>query len=219
MKKKYFNILFLLSLAVLLLPAKSFAQRDQQTNLVTVESVVTDDTGNPVQATIYGNEGLVVTKTDASGKFTITVPIQTDLLIESDGYESRLFKSGEIQNLKAFQLTASEFKYGEKDDVNIAFGKVKSGNLVGAVSVMEPDKIIELHGKLYRKYEPVFNIPESRLGRAQFYSPYKKIGNYVIDTFWFNFIVIWVMSCLFYFTLLYNVLGRIVRYFELWRGR
>ncbi len=58
MKKKYFNILFLLSLAVLLLPAESFAQRDQQANLVTVESVVTDETGNPVQATIYGNEGL-----------------------------------------------------------------------------------------------------------------------------------------------------------------
>ncbi len=67
----------------------------------------------------------LVTKTDATGKFTITVPVQTDLLVESDGYESKLFLAGEIQNLKTFQLTASEFKYGEKDDVNIAFGKVK----------------------------------------------------------------------------------------------
>ena len=145
MKKKHFNILFLLSLAVLLLPAKSTAQKAQaqQTNLVTIESVVTDETGNPVQATIYGNEGAVVVKTDASGKFTLTVPAQTDLFIQADGHESKLFRSGELQNLKTFLLNTSEIKYGEKDDVNIAFGKVKNGNLVGAVTIMEPDEIIE----------------------------------------------------------------------------
>jgi len=178
MKKKYFNILFLLSLAVLLLPVKSFAQRDQQANLVTVESVVTDETGNPLQATIYGNEGLVVTKTDASGKFTITVPVQTDLLIESDGYESGLFKSGDILNLKTFQLIASEFKYGRNDDVNIAFGKVKSGNLVGAVSVMEPDKIIE-----YDNYQWLSNAIEGRITGMRGSSNLRGIGTplFIVD--------------------------------------
>jgi len=77
----------------------------------------------------------------------------------------------------------------------------------------EPDKIIEIKGKLYRKYEPIFNIPESKYGRAQFYAPYKRIGNFIINTFWFNLIVIWIMSCLFYFALIYNILGRIVKYF------
>jgi len=56
MKKKYFYILFLLSLVILLLPANSLAQRAQQANTVTVESVVADENGNPIQATIYGNE-------------------------------------------------------------------------------------------------------------------------------------------------------------------
>ena len=79
----------------------------------------------------------------------------------------------------------------------------------------ESEKIIELKGKLYRKYEPAFNIPESKLGRAQFYAPYKRIGGFMIDTFWFNLIVIWIMSGLFYLTLTYNVLGKLLQYFIL----
>jgi ABC transport system ATP-binding/permease protein len=76
----------------------------------------------------------------------------------------------------------------------------------------EPDKIIEIKGRLYRKYEPIFNIPESRYGRAQFFAPIKRIGDLMIDTFWFNLIVIWIMSGLFYSTLIFNVLGRTVEY-------
>ena len=144
MKKRYFKILICLSLAILLLPAKSIAQQAQKENYVTIESVVTDETGNPIQgATIYGNEGLIVTKTDASGKFSISVPPQTNLLIESAGHESKLFKPEEIQPLKGFQLVTSEFLYGKKDFVNVPFGKVMRGDMVGAVSILEPDEIRE----------------------------------------------------------------------------
>ncbi len=84
----------------------------------------------------------------------------------------------------------------------------------------EPDKIVEIKGRLYRKYEPVFNIQESKFGRAQFFAPYKILGNFIFDTFWFDFIVIWIMSIIFYFTLLYDVLGRIIKKFmnrlEMW---
>jgi ABC transport system ATP-binding/permease protein len=78
----------------------------------------------------------------------------------------------------------------------------------------EPDRIIELNNKLCRKYEPVFNIPDSKYGRAQFYAPYKRIGNHIIDTFWFNFAIMWIMSFLFYLTLCYNILGRTLNYFN-----
>jgi TonB-linked SusC/RagA family outer membrane protein len=178
MKKKYFYILFLLSLAVLLLPAKSFGQRAQQANTVTVESVVADENGNPLQATIYGNEGLVVTKTDPSGRFTITIPLQTDLFIQAENYESRLFKAGEIQNLKEFRLTASAFMYGERDDVNIAFGKVKKGNLVSAISVMEPDEIVE-----YDNYQWLSNAIEGRITGMRGSSNIRGIGTplFIVD--------------------------------------
>jgi ABC transport system ATP-binding/permease protein len=74
----------------------------------------------------------------------------------------------------------------------------------------EAEKIIELNGRLYRKYEPVFNIPDSKYGRAHFYAPYKQLGNYLFDTLWFNLAVIWLMSILLYITLSFNVLGKIV---------
>lgn len=117
---------------------------DTALNRPTIESVVKDENGNPIEgAIIYGNEGAVVAKTDASGNFSISIPPQTNLLIESAGYESKLFKPGEIQNLKEFQLKTSEFQYGEKDLVNIAFGKVMRGDMVGTVSILTPDKIRE----------------------------------------------------------------------------
>ena len=178
MNKKYSYILFLLSLSILLLPAISSAQRAQQANMVTIESLVTDETGNPVQATIYGNEGLVVTKTDPSGRFTITVPVQTDLFIQAVDHESKLFKSGEVQNLKEFRLTTSEFMYGENDDVNIAFGKVKKGNLVSAISVMEPDEIVE-----YDNYQWLSNALEGRIMGMRGSSNIRGIGTplFIVD--------------------------------------
>jgi hypothetical protein len=74
----------------------------------------------------------------------------------------------------------------------------------------EPEKIIELKGHLYRKFEPVFNLPELKTGRAHFYAPWKKIGNLFFNTFWFNIFVIWSMSIVFYFTLVFNVLRRLI---------
>jgi len=178
MKKKYFYILFLLSLVILLLPANSLAQRAQQANTVTVESVVADENGNPIQATIYGNEGLIVAKTDPSGRFTITIPLQTDLFIQAENYESKVFKAGEVQNLKEFRLTASAFMYGERDDVNIAFGKVKKGNLVSAISVMEPDEIVE-----YDNYQWLSNALEGRITGMRGSSNIRGIGTplFIVD--------------------------------------
>jgi TonB-linked SusC/RagA family outer membrane protein len=119
------------------------AAKVEKKNMITIESVVKDENGNPVKgAIIYGNEGAVISKTDASGNFKISVADQTGLLIESDGYEPAVFKSGEIKSMKVFLLKASSFQYGSKDVVNVAFGKVKRGDLVNSVSVINPDKDI-----------------------------------------------------------------------------
>jgi TonB-linked SusC/RagA family outer membrane protein len=179
MKRKYFYIMILLSLAILLFPAKSIAQRTQQANNVTIESVVADESGNPIQgATIYGNEGMAVTKTDALGKFTISVPFQTDLLIEAPGHESKIFKSGEVANLKSFQLATSEFMYGQKDEINVAFGKEKRGDLVGAISVIEPDDIVE-----YDNYQWVASALEGRVPGMRGSSNIRGLGTplFIVD--------------------------------------
>jgi len=41
--------------------------------------------------------------------------------------------------------------------------------------------------------DPVFHAPRSRIGRAHFYAPFKKIWNWEIDTYLFNSIVLWIM--------------------------
>jgi len=76
------------------------------------------------------------------------------------------------------------------------------------------NKIIVGKGKLIRKKDPVFMEPESQVGRAHFYAPVKIIGSWKIDTFWFNFAVIWLMSLVLYITLLHDTLRKIIRYFE-----
>ena len=158
MKKRYFQILIFLSFAILFPLTRVAAQTTENDNKITIESVVKDENGNPIKgAIIYGNEGAVVAKTDASGKFTISVPDQTDLLIESDGYEPALFRAGEYKNLKEFSLKASLFLYSDKDAINVAFGKVKRGDLVNSVSVLEPGDILQ--------YDNIQDITQALSGR------------------------------------------------------
>jgi hypothetical protein len=76
------------------------------------------------------------------------------------------------------------------------------------------NKIIEGKGLLIRKKDPIFMLPESNNGNGHFYAPVKIIFGWQIDTFWFNFCVIWFMSAILYFTLLYDLIRRIIGYFE-----
>lgn len=76
------------------------------------------------------------------------------------------------------------------------------------------NKIIEGKGKLIRKKDPIFMEPVSRDGRAHFYAPVKIIGSWEIDTFWFNFFVIWIMSFVLYLTLLHDTLRKVIEYFD-----
>jgi len=76
------------------------------------------------------------------------------------------------------------------------------------------NKIIEGKGRLIRKKDPIFMLPESKTGNGHFYSPVKNIFGMWINTFWFNFLVIWFMSAIMYFTLLYDVIRRIITYFD-----
>jgi ABC transport system ATP-binding/permease protein len=72
----------------------------------------------------------------------------------------------------------------------------------------EPNKSLETATKIIQKFEPVFMTPLSKFGRAQFYAPYKKIGEISIDTFWFNILVLWVITIILYIVLYYNLLRK-----------
>jgi len=76
------------------------------------------------------------------------------------------------------------------------------------------NKIIEGQGRLIRKKDPIFMIPESTTGNGHFYAPVKNLFGWQIDTFWYNFGIIWLMSVILYFTLLFDVIRRVIDYFE-----
>jgi hypothetical protein len=54
--------------------------------------------------------------------------------------------------------------------------------------------------------------PVSAKGRAQFYAPYKQLGEKRIETLWFNIIVLWLASFLLYIALYYKVIQKAVSF-------
>ncbi len=75
-------------------------------------------------------------------------------------------------------------------------------------------KIISYHNKIIQLKDPVFKIPDNRFGRAHFYAPVKKIGQQQIDTFWFNLLIIWLMSLGMYLTLQANIFRKLIEMVE-----
>jgi len=56
------------------------------------------------------------------------------------------------------------------------------------------ETFIKQNNKIIRKIEPIYQIPDSKVGRAHFFSATKKIGNLEFSTLFFNIMIIWVMT-------------------------
>jgi len=69
-------------------------------------------------------------------------------------------------------------------------------------------KIIEIDDHLVQRMDPIFEKPDSKVGRAHMFAPIKRIGRLEIETYWFNLQVIWFMSLVAYLVLYFNLLQR-----------
>jgi hypothetical protein len=69
-------------------------------------------------------------------------------------------------------------------------------------------------GEMVRVKDAIFRTPESFKGRAHFYAPVKRILKLTIGTFWFNLIIIWLFSVILFVLLYFDVLRKIIAYFE-----
>jgi ABC-type multidrug transport system ATPase subunit len=76
------------------------------------------------------------------------------------------------------------------------------------------DRIIEYRNRLYQKIHPIYMDPEHRFLKAHFYAPRKQVFGSYISTFWINIAVIWLMTLLFYITLYYRLLKKLLDFFE-----
>ena len=76
------------------------------------------------------------------------------------------------------------------------------------------DQYTETENKIIQKYEPGYMKPLSNYGRAQLYAPYKQIGHVEIDTFWFDLLVLWIVTLCLYTCLYYNLLQKLIIFIE-----
>jgi ABC-type multidrug transport system ATPase subunit len=105
------------------------------------------------------------------------------------------------------KIGASGYIDLEKNYHNISLEDLVLDRLKLNKSVVTQDRIIQ-------KYEPGYMKPLSKYGRAQFYAPYKQIGNIKIDTYWFNLLVLWIVTLGLYTALYFKLLQKGVSYFE-----
>ncbi len=137
MKKKYAVILAFLSLVLLLIPNNGYAQEEKS---IVVKSVVTDKDGKPVaNAELFC--GNAYTKSDAAGKFTIAMESGSKLIIEAKGFETVVITADEVKNRTKIILTSTKFLYESDEQVNLAFKKAYSGDVVGTVSKVNTTNI------------------------------------------------------------------------------
>lgn len=124
-------------------------------------------------------------------------------------------------NVKIPNLTKASFARNKKDSIVYALSEklgsyekiseLKEKNFNSKVEEMVTQKtdfesIIEGNNELIRKYRPVYQIPESKIGRAQFYASEKIIGKIHIKTLWFNVLVILLFTFVLYILLVSQIL-------------
>lgn len=159
MKIKFNSLLIITGFILAMYSASISAQQTSKPPLTTVESVVVDENGNPLAgAIVRGNEGAVFTRTDKMGRFTLSVSPQSELLIESEGYEPVVLKPYQYSDEAQLQLTPTPLLEGEKDGVNIAFDKTLQKHTINAVSVISPEEIQE--------YDNIKSLGEALSGRV-----------------------------------------------------
>ena len=90
----------------------------------------------------------------------------------------------------------------------------ENNNLIFVVLDQEPgEKTIEHADRIIQKFNPGYMMATSKFGRAHFYAPVKRAGNFEIDTYWFNVIMIWVVTLIFYLALYFNLFQKLTSFF------
>ncbi len=107
----------------------------------------------------------------------------------------------------------------ESSDELFAFKQTYCNEAIEQILLNKRDlnKLVEYEGELIQLKDPIFKSPEHKMGRAHFYAAEKRIGNYLIKTFWFNLIVIWLMTVFLYIALYFDFCRKCFAFIErLW---
>lgn len=156
MKRNLINQLFFTAIAAIIaIPSPIFAQ--QPFDDVTITGTVINVKGEAViGATVIlkGHTGRG-TATDVNGKYSITVPQGSTLIISFMGYEE---KEVELQpDISDYLTTLNEAQTRINDVVIVGYGEIKKSDLTGSVSVVGERSFYD---------QPVKNVSEILQGRS-----------------------------------------------------
>ncbi len=116
-------------------------------------------------------------------------------------------------------LVEKRMAYEEKNGFNINDEKNKHYNesladLVKNISVKE--RLLEYEGKLVQQINPIFQDPTPSNAidyRTAFFVAEKNLLSITISTYWFNLLIIWLMGLLFYVSLYFEWLRKLIDMF------
>ena len=128
-----------------------------------------------------------------------------DLFLERGEEASRL--RDEKYNRMVDSLGKDEFIQLRKDYYNKKLADI-------LLNRTDLEKVYEADFRFVQKKDPVLMEPDSDIGRAHFYAPMKEVRGIRFSTFVFNILMMWVGSGVLYITLLFDVLRKIIKYFE-----
>lgn len=149
--------------------------------------------------------------------FDSTVYVKTKIFLarlrqfySNEGAKASREKEKKIQAVKDLLGGDKEyehFRQSYQNDAIAAFVK----------NLDEPLRIIESQGRLIQKVYPIYKDPDPEHlidFDAQFYLPAKHFMNAKVDTYYFNLMVIWVMSITLYVTLYFDLLRKLLTRLE-----
>ncbi|NOZ47956.1 MAG: ATP-binding cassette domain-containing protein [Chlorobi bacterium] len=83
--------------------------------------------------------------------------------------------------------------------------------------VYEKNKIVEYKNHLVQQVDPIFYDPQPAnflAFRTHFLSPTKYFAGHYFDTYWFNMTIMWIFTLIFFITLYYDHLKKLLNLFE-----
>jgi hypothetical protein len=107
---------------------------------------------------------------------------------------------GEIKNIENNIYDNLYLKFNNDDKELLEFKQKNYNNSIADYVLRNNEfkKLIIEDEQIIRKAEPIYYIAENKFGRAHFYAPEKRIGQFLIDTFFFNTIILWIISLFLY---------------------
>ncbi|MDY0253516.1 MAG: ATP-binding cassette domain-containing protein [Tenuifilaceae bacterium] len=74
-----------------------------------------------------------------------------------------------------------------------------------------PAALIRKDNKFIQKSDPIYQVYPSAVGRSHFLAAYKKIGDSYIETYWYNIMVMTIMTISLYWLFILNIFPRIFK--------